>query len=98
MCIRDSSRVEPDAPHGEWNRLDIYTIGDTAVHIANGEILMVLEKMKVRGERLAKGRIQIQSEAAECDYKDMKIRTITDFPEEIKSKMRLRSETETAGE
>jgi hypothetical protein len=84
------SRVEPDAPHGEWNQLEIYTVGTTAVHIANDEILMVLEYMKIRGKPLGKGQIQIQSEAAECDYKDMKIRSITDFPEEIKSQMHLR--------
>jgi len=38
-----SAGVEPDKPHGEWNDLEIYTVGSTSVHIANGKILMVLE-------------------------------------------------------
>lgn len=38
-----SAAVEPDAPHGEWNDLEIYTVGNTSVHIANGQILMILK-------------------------------------------------------
>lgn len=86
------SCVEPDAPHGEWNQLDIYVLGDTAVHMANGQILMVVEHMTKGGEPLAKGQIQIQSEGAECFYKDMKIKPINEFPVEIKSKIRLKGE------
>ncbi|EMI42014.1 protein containing DUF1080 [Rhodopirellula sp. SWK7] len=84
------SCAEPDAPHGEWNRLEIYTVGTTSVHVANGVVLMVLENLKIRDKPLSRGQIQIQSEAAECEYKDIKIRSISDFPAEIKSQMRLR--------
>ena len=79
--------AEPDAPHGQWNHLEIYTVGSTSVHIANGVVLMVLENMKLRGEPLSRGQIQIQSEAAECYYKEMQIQPITDFPAEIKAQM-----------
>ncbi|MCM2372530.1 3-keto-disaccharide hydrolase [Aporhodopirellula aestuarii] len=85
------SCTEPDAPHGEWNHLEIYTVGTTSVHVANGVVLMVLENLKMQGEPLSRGQIQIQSEAAECDYKNIKIVPISDFPAEIKSQMRLRS-------
>ena len=81
--------AEPDAPHGEWNHLEIYTVGTTSVHIANGVVLMVLENMKINDKPLSKGQIQIQSEGAECYYKEMKIRPITEFPTEIKAQMRL---------
>ncbi|MFG0289327.1 MAG: DUF1080 domain-containing protein [Rhodopirellula sp. JB044] len=84
------SCAEPDAPHGEWNHLEIFAIGTTSVHVANGVVLMVLEDLKLRGKPLSHGQIQIQSEAAECEYKDMKIRSIEDFPPEIKAQMRLR--------
>ncbi|WP_235033453.1 3-keto-disaccharide hydrolase [Rubripirellula obstinata] len=81
---------EPDAPHGQWNRLEVYTLGTTSVHVANDVVVMVLENLKIRGKPLSRGQIQIQSEAAECYYKDMKIRSISDFPADIKSQMRLR--------
>lgn len=81
---------EPDAPHGQWNRLEVYALGTTSVHVANGVVVMVLENLKLKGKPLSSGQIQIQSEAAECYYKDMKIRSISDFPADIKSQIRLR--------
>ena len=88
------SGAEPDAPHGEWNHLEIYTIGTTSVHMANGVVLMVLENMNLRDKPLSRGQIQIQSEGAECYYKEMKIQSITDFPAEIKAQMRLKEPVE----
>ena len=50
---------------------------------------MVLEQTKEKeGEQwkpLTKGKLQIQSEAAEIYYRDIKIRTIKSFPESIQS-------------
>jgi hypothetical protein len=84
--------AEPDAPHGEWNHLEIYTVGTTAVHVANGVVLMVIENMKIKDTPLSRGQIQIQCEGAEVYYKQMKIRSITEFPPEIRAQMRLRGE------
>jgi hypothetical protein len=76
--------AEPDKPHGEWNQIDLYTLDDVAVHVVNGEIVMVAELARDRdGNPLTKGQLQIQSEAAECFYKDMEIRPISEFPREI---------------
>ena len=55
-------------------------------------VLIVLDKLKMKGEPLSRGQIQIQSEGAECEYKQMELRTIEDFPAEIKAQMRLREE------
>ncbi|VGO20103.1 3-keto-disaccharide hydrolase [Pontiella sulfatireligans] len=88
-----SAFPEPDAPHGEWNHMEIYAVGDTSVHVVNGLIVMVVENARKKdGSPLIRGQIQIQSEAAECFYKDLQIRSITGFPDPIKSQLRLKPE------
>jgi len=88
-----SAYPEPDRPHGEWNTIEIYTVGNTSVHVANGEVVMVVEEAKKPdGNPLTRGQIQIQSEGAECYYKDFKIRPIKDFPKAIRAQMRLKGE------
>ncbi|MEM6885543.1 MAG: DUF1080 domain-containing protein [Verrucomicrobiota bacterium] len=88
-----SAYPEPDSPHGEWNTIEIYTVGNTAVHLCNGQVVMVVEEATFPdGTPLTKGQIQIQSEAAECYYKDFKIRSIDAFPPEIRKEMRLKGE------
>lgn len=78
-----------EMPHGEWNTVEIYTIGDRMVHVVNGTINMVLLNTRQKTNQgpapLTKGQIQIQSEAAEIYYRDVKIRPITEFPEEIQA-------------
>lgn len=84
------AEVEPDAPHGEWNTLEIYVLGDQAIHLVNGRIVMSLkDALDKNGDPLLRGGIQIQSEAAEIEYKEMKIRTIDAFPEILKQKTGL---------
>jgi hypothetical protein len=81
---------EPDKPNGEWNLLEFYTLGDTAIHVVNGIVVMVLEQTQCHeGKPLTRGQIQIQSEAAECYYKDMQLSSITAFPDSILSQVRL---------
>lgn len=82
--------VEPDAPHGEWNTLDLYVLGDKAIHVVNGKIVMSLNNaLDKDGNPLAKGQIQIQSEAAEVEFKQMKIRAIDAFPPLLSQKTKL---------
>ena len=84
---------EPDSPHGEWNHLEIYVFGNDAVHVVNGEIVMVVENAMnpETGKPLTKGQIQIQSEAAECYYKGLTITTIKKFPKNISKEVRFKS-------
>jgi len=83
---------EHDAPHGEWNLLEIYVIGNDAVHMVNGEIVMVVENAMnpETNKPLVEGQIQIQSEAAECYYKKMVLTPIKKFPEVIKKQVRFK--------
>lgn len=84
--------LEPDAPHGEWNHLEIYVVGNNAVHVVNGEIVMVVEDARTPdGKPLTEGQIQIQSEAAECYYKQVNIKFIKKFPKKIRKQVRFKS-------
>ena len=80
-CIKN-----PDAekPSGEWNTIDLYCKGDTAVHVVNGVVNMVLyhSRQLDHGTEtpLKKGKIQLQSEGCEIYYRNIKIEPIRDLP------------------
>ena len=82
-CIKN-----PDAekPTGEWNVLEVYCYGDTAVHIMNGQVVMVLYKSRQADNGnetpLKKGKIQIQSEGAEIFYRNISVETIRAIPKD----------------
>lgn len=67
-------------PHGEWNTVEAYTVGDRMAFVVNGTPNQVLFRTRYQGKPLTRGKIQIQSEAAEVQYRRVKIRPITEFP------------------
>ena len=81
------SPVSHEKPHGEWNAIEVMAIGDQAVHIVNGTVVMGLQQIRQEiGDGtipLKRGRIQIQSEGAELFYRQIAIRPLTKFPEAI---------------
>lgn len=83
-CIKS-----PDAekPTGKWNLLEVICFGDTAIHVVNGAVVMRLYNSRmVRGNqpgRLAKGKIQLQSEGAEVFYRNIEIRNISEIPKSL---------------
>lgn len=84
------SNVEPGVIHDEWNTLDLYVLEGSSIHVVNNQIVMSLkDARKADGSPLKQGQIQIQSEGAEIEYKEMKIRSITAFPEVIRQQARL---------
>ncbi len=92
LIFSDSSAVGrrcikyPDAenPTGEWNTLELYCFGDTAVHVVNNKVVMVLYNSRYLSETgelpLKSGKIQIQSEGAEIFYRDIKVKKISELP------------------
>ena len=86
-CIKS-----PDAekPSGEWNTIDLYCFGDTAVHVLNGKVVMVLyQSRRPEGKNmipLTKGKIQMQSEGAEVFYRNIRIRPIGEIPKSVLGK------------
>lgn len=78
-----------EKPNGQWNTVEVFALGQTTVFVVNGTPNMVLERSVQRKpggwEPLAKGKLQIQSEAAEVYYRDIKIRPLAAFPESLSS-------------
>lgn len=76
----------PDAEKktGEWNTIELLTVGQTSVHVVNGKVNMILtgSRHNVGGKEvpLTKGKIQIQSEGAEVYYRAISLRPITEIP------------------
>ncbi|MDR2469901.1 MAG: DUF1080 domain-containing protein [Tannerella sp.] len=77
-----------EKPDGEWNTSELIVVGDRAVHILNGQIVNVLAniryKEKVDGEQkeipLVAGKLQIQSEFAEIEYRRIEIKAAGKLP------------------
>jgi hypothetical protein len=72
-------------PTGEWNTIEVLTVGGTSVHVVNGKTVMILtnSRHKLDGKEvpLTRGKLQIQSEGAEVLYRGMAIRPIDAIPE-----------------
>lgn len=72
-------------PLGEWNTLDIYTLGDRSIHVVNGMPVMAASgftKTDAKGVKhpLVRGRIQLQSEGAETWFRNVTITPIARLP------------------
>lgn len=76
-----------EKPNGEWNTIEIYTLGDEAFHLVNGHVVMHITHIKRADQPLTSGQIQLQSEGAEVYYRDIKIREIAEFPKSILSEV-----------
>jgi hypothetical protein len=76
-----------DAEHapGEWNTLDLYVVGNRAVHVVNGvPVAQVRDLATITpdGTRqpLTHGRIQLQSEGAETWFRNITVEPIKKLP------------------
>jgi hypothetical protein len=81
-CRRGSNA---EKPHGEWNTFELICVGQKAVHVVNDKVVMVLNNSRKKDangqwQPLTKGRIQIQCEGAECWYRNIQIRPVTEVP------------------
>lgn len=80
-CMRSANY---EKPQGEWNTLDLICFEDKSIHIVNGEVVMILQNSRYTKDGvkapLTKGKIQLQSEAAEVFYKDIEIKKLEALP------------------
>lgn len=75
---------DPDAekPTGEWNTLELYCLGDSAIHVVNGKVVMKLYHSRMPDDSpLKRGKIQFQSEGAEVYYRRMEVQAIEKMPD-----------------
>lgn len=79
--------TDAENPLGEWNTVDLYCVGRTAVHVINGQTVMVNNNTGItengRVTPLSSGKIQLQSEGAEMFVRTLRIRSIDEIPAEV---------------
>jgi hypothetical protein len=71
-------------PETDWVTLEIYTVGQTAVHLIDGQVLLAIYNTRLHENGvtrpLTSGKIQIQSEGSEVYYRNLELRKITALP------------------
>lgn len=80
--------VDAEKPVGEWNRIDLYVLGDKAIHAVNGVPVMVIDGLSVIGADgartpLTRGKIQLQSEGAETFFRNISVEPIAALPKVV---------------
>lgn len=82
FCLRSANY---EKPHSEWNTLELICYEGKSLHIVNGHVVMILKNSRYveNGKEipLEKGKIQLQSEAAELYYKNIEIKELESLPE-----------------
>ncbi len=80
-CIK---MPDNERPHGEWNTVEVVVLGEQAIHVVNGTVVMRLHGARtITGDvptPVVSGPILLQSEGAEVFYRDIEIRPITAIP------------------
>jgi hypothetical protein len=83
-----------EKPSGEWNDAELVVIGGDSAHILNGKIVNELRNIRYAegsGENrkvtpLTAGKLQIQSEYAEAEYRRIEIKPETVLPVSVPAK------------
>ncbi|MFY9154087.1 MAG: DUF1080 domain-containing protein [Prolixibacteraceae bacterium] len=82
FCLRSA---DFESPADEWTTIELICFGDKSLHIINGHVVMVLKNSRFvtdgKTTPLTKGKIQLQSEAGEVYFKDIRIKPIRQIPE-----------------
>ncbi|MEA5460920.1 DUF1080 domain-containing protein [Arcicella sp. LKC2W] len=81
-CMRSENH---ESPADEWTTIDLICYQGKSLHIVNGHVVMVLQNSRATlpdGKEipLTSGKIQLQSEAAEVFYRDIRIKPINSIP------------------
>jgi Domain of Unknown Function (DUF1080) len=84
---RCARMADNEKPHGEWNTLELVCVGDRSVHVVNGKVVMRLNGAKLQeGATLVpldSGRVCLQTEGAEVEFRDIEVRPIAAMPLEF---------------
>jgi hypothetical protein len=85
-CMRSENH---QTPGNDWTSVELICYKDKSLHIVNGHVVMILKNSRYvkdgKSFPLTKGKIQLQSEAAEVYYKDIQIKGIDGLPKEFDS-------------
>ena len=76
--------VDAKLPVGEWNTIELYSVGRTTVHVVNGKVTMINTNTgKIEdGEiiPISSGKIQLQSEGSELFVKSLQVKPLKEIP------------------
>ncbi len=82
-----TSPYDFENPHGQWNVAEAIAWGPYCIHLLNGKVVLVITNPRFKDgdaeHRLWRGKIQLQSEAAELFYRDFEARPISRIPDEL---------------
>jgi len=71
-----------EKPFGQWNTLELISFNGKSIHIVNGKVVMEVEQAEFYNGTewipMTKGKLQIQSEAAEAFYKNIRIKPLSE--------------------
>jgi hypothetical protein len=74
--------------YGKWNTIELICVGDTAIHVVNGHVVLRLTmSRKTDGAgavALTGGRLQLQMEGAEVFFRDIEIEPVAEMPAEFR--------------
>ncbi len=90
VTVQDNSGIlngqANEKPVGEWNEIELVTLGQTALHVVNGKVNLAATGLRreVAGKivPLSRGTLQFQSEAAEVFYRRLRLKPIRALPPE----------------
>lgn len=86
-CVK---QPDNEKPTGEWNTVELICLGEDAIHIVNGKVVMRLHNPRridtPTPQPVTAGAIILQSEGAELFYRAVEIRPITAVPAEFAAK------------
>ena len=86
-CIK---QPDNERPTGEWNTVELIALGDDAIHIVNGKVVMRLHgPVRINADlptAVTSGPIILQSEGAEIFYRAIEFRPIRAIPAEFAAK------------
>jgi len=84
-CIKEPDNEKPT---GEWNKVELITLGEDSIHIVNEKVVMRLHgPLRIDAPvptPVTSGPIILQSEGAEVFYRDIEIRPIAAIPGEYR--------------
>ncbi|ALZ75256.1 DUF1080 domain-containing protein [Rheinheimera sp. F8] len=77
-------QLNAEKPDNQWNTVELICFEGQSLHIVNGQVVMVLKNSRYqqdgRDMPMWQGKIQLQSEAAEVFYKNIRLQVLDQLP------------------
>ena len=77
-------QLNAEKPDNQWNTVELICFEGQSLHIVNGQVVMVLKNSRYQQDGrdipMWEGKIQLQSEAAEVFYKNIRLQPLAQLP------------------